>query len=214
MQTAPSAEKPRAPLNRVIDAEFVAGATKATGLPAPALAELAFAGRSNVGKSSLLNAMMQRKSLARTSGTPGCTRQINVFSIKMDDGLALQLIDLPGYGYAKVSKKEKSEWGPMLEGYLLERPTLRALVLLVDVRRGLEDDDRQLVDFLSSPQSTTRNKPVEPILVATKLDKLPLSQRKTTLAALQKAAGVRTIGFSSVTGDGRDELWSRLRASL
>jgi GTP-binding protein len=214
VQVAPNAEMPRAPLNRVIDADFVAGATKATGLPAPALAEIAFAGRSNVGKSSLLNTMMQRKSLARTSGTPGCTRQINAFSIKLDDGLALQLIDLPGYGYAKVSKKEKADWGPMLEGYLLERPTLRALVLLVDVRRGLEDDDVQLLDFLSSPQATARNKPVERIVVATKLDKLPLSQRKPVLARLQNASGVKCLGFSSVTGDGRDELWARLRASL
>lgn len=214
VHVAPPADKPRAPLNRVIDADFVAGAVKATGLPAPALAEIAFAGRSNVGKSSLLNAMMQRKSLARTSGTPGCTRQINVFSLKMDDGLALQLIDLPGYGYAKVSKKEKSEWGPMLEGYLLERPTLRALVLLVDVRRGLEDDDRQLLDFLSSPQATARNKPVERIVVATKLDKLPLSQRKPALSGLEKTSGVKTIGFSSVTADGREELWARIRGSL
>src|SRR5438270_12220013 len=100
---------------RVSDAEFAAGAVRAEGLPAPALSEIAFAGRSNVGKSSLLNALMQRKSLARTSNTPGCTRQINVFRVRTADGLEVGFVDLPGYGYAKRAKSEKITWGPMLE---------------------------------------------------------------------------------------------------
>src|SRR5271155_5223505 len=131
--------------NRVVAAEFVAGATRAEQLPAPALAEIAFAGRSNVGKSSLLNAMMQRRNLVRTSRTPGCTRQINIFGCTTADGLALHLVDLPGYGYAKLSKAEKSPWGLMLEGYLRTRITPRAVVLLADVRRGLEADDTELL---------------------------------------------------------------------
>ena len=151
--------------HKVTSAEFVAGATGIGGLPAPALAEVAFAGRSNVGKSSLLNAMMQRRGLARTSSTPGCTRQINVFAVTLANGLALNFVDLPGFGYAKVAKSTKSEWGPMLEGYLAERPTLRAVVLLVDVRRGLEADDRQLLDFVASiADAAQRNKPLEAII--------------------------------------------------
>jgi GTP-binding protein len=199
---------------RVSDAEFAAGAVRAEGLPAPALAEIAFAGRSNVGKSSLLNAMMQRKSLARTSNTPGCTRQINVFRVRTSDGLEVGFVDLPGYGYARRAKSEKVTWGPMLEGYLRERVTLRAVVLLVDVRRGLEDDDRQLIDFMRAPRGIDEHKPVEVIVVATKLDKLALSARKPALDALKKLGGVKPLGFSSVTGEGREELWRRLRSAV
>jgi GTP-binding protein len=204
--------------NRVVEAAFAAGATKASQLPAPALAEIAFAGRSNVGKSSLLNAMMQRRNLVRTSSTPGCTRQINVFECKLGDGLAVHMVDLPGYGYAKLSKAEKSTWGAMIEGYLAERVTLRAVVLLVDVRRGVEPDDEELLTFLEDvrgPEAATPSLPeVTRIVVATKLDKLAPSKRKPALAALKKAAGVAPIGFSAVEGTGRPELWARLRASI
>jgi GTP-binding protein len=162
------------------------------------------AGRSNVGKSSLLNAMMQRKSLARTSNTPGCTRQINVFHVKTQEGIDVHFVDLPGYGYAKRSKSEKAGWGPMLEGYLLERITLRAVVLLVDVRRGPEEDDIQLIEFLK------QRKEVQVFVVATKLDKLPLAQRKPALDKIKKDSGIKPLGFSSVTGDGREDLWKRI----
>jgi GTP-binding protein len=200
-----------APETRVVHAEFVAGATDAASLPPPTLVEVAFAGRSNVGKSSLLNATMQRRGLARTSGTPGCTRQLNVFEVRCADGLSLRFVDLPGYGWARRSKTERSEWQGMIEGYLRTRAGLRAVVLLVDVRRGVENEERQLAEFLREPRLVSDPRPLEVILVATKIDKLGAAARKPALEAVRKTAGTRPIGFSAVTGDGREELWSRIR---
>jgi len=196
---------------RVVEAEFVAGAVDSEQLPPPTRIEVAFAGRSNVGKSSLLNAMMQRKGLARTSSTPGCTRQLNVFDIRCADGLQLGFVDLPGYGWAKRSKAEKSQWQGMIEGYLMRRTGLRAVALLVDVRRGVEEEEQQLIDFMRQPRQVSDPKPVEVILVATKIDKLSASARKPALEGLKKNAGSRAIGFSVETGDGREELWARIR---
>ena len=116
---------------------------------------MAFAGRSNVGKSSLLNAMMQRKGLARTSSTPGCTRQLNVFEVRCADGLTLRFVDLPGYGWAQRSKAERAQWQGMIEGYLQRRAGPARGRLLVDVRRGVEDEERQLVDFLRGPRAVS-----------------------------------------------------------
>jgi GTP-binding protein len=200
--------KPADAATNVVGASFLAGATDVAALPAPALPEVAFAGRSNVGKSSLMNTLLARKSLVRTSSTPGCTRQINLFEAKTQDGLTLHFVDLPGYGYAKLSKSEKKSWGPMLERYLRGRITLRAVVVLVDVRRGLEDDDAQLVEFLRAPRPAGA---VRVIVVATKLDKLSLAAQKPRLAELRKATGAAVIGFSAVTGAGREELWRQLR---
>ena len=199
---------------RVVDAEFVAGAPSVDKLPAPAIAEVAFAGRSNVGKSSLMNALMQRKGLVRASNTPGRTREINVFLARTLDGLALHMVDLPGYGYAKVSKTEKKSWGPMMEGYLASRTTLRAIVLLVDIRRGVEDDDRELFRFLADARRVDENKKVSVIVVATKLDKLVLAKQKPAVLAIKNASKLPVLGFSAVTGSGRDELWARIRAAL
>ncbi|MGH7438216.1 MAG: ribosome biogenesis GTP-binding protein YihA/YsxC [Polyangiaceae bacterium] len=201
---------------RVVDAQFVAGATDAKMLLPPTVVEVAFAGRSNVGKSSLLNTMMQRKGLARTSNTPGCTRQLNVFEVRCADGLALRFVDLPGYGWARRSKTERGEWQGMIEGYLTGRSALRAVIVLVDVRRGVEDEERELVEFLKVPR-TVSGPPLHRILVATKLDKLSGSARKPALAKvgnLGEGEGSRAIPFSSVDGSGREELWKRIRAAV
>ena len=199
---------------RIVSSEFIAGATDESQLPAPALAEVAFAGRSNVGKSSLLNALMERKGLARSSNTPGCTRQINVFKIRFTDSLDVHLVDLPGYGFAQRSKAEKGVWGAMLEGYLRRRVSLRAVVVLVDIRRGIEPDDLQLVDFLNHPREINENKPLSTIIVATKLDKLALSARKPAMTKLRKESGIAVLGCSAETGDGIAQLWLQLRAAL
>jgi len=209
---------------RIIDATFVAGAVDAGSLPPPALTEVAFAGRSNVGKSSLLNAMMQRKSLARTSNTPGCTRQLNVFEVRAADGLALRFVDLPGYGWARRSKEERTQWQAMIEGYLTRRASLRAVILLADVRRGIEDEEAQLIEFLAQPRQTSEPKPLEVILVATKVDKLGAAARKPALEKTRAAAralvgaetGVRGpfVCFCAHSGEGRYELWRRIRAAV
>ncbi len=190
----------------VLDAEFVAGATGLGQLPAPTFAEVAFAGRSNVGKSSLINNLVRRKKLVRTSSAPGCTRAINIFRVRLrsnDHEAHLDLVDLPGYGYAQRSKAERRSWGPLIEGFLRERPGLRGAVVIIDIRRGTQDDDLQLLEFLDSIGVT-------PILVATKIDKLPSSKRKPAVAALRREIDRPLIAYSSVTGDGRDALWKRI----
>ncbi len=190
----------------VLDAEFIAGATSLEQLPPPIFAEVAFAGRSNVGKSSLINSLVQRKNLVRTSGAPGCTRAINIFRVRLrnDETEAhLDLVDLPGYGYAQRSKAERKSWGPLIEGFLEQRPGLRGAVVIIDIRRGFEPDDAQLVEFLESIDVT-------PILVATKIDKLPSSKRKPALAALRRQLGRPVTPYSSVSGEGRDLLWKQL----
>jgi GTP-binding protein len=192
----------------VLVAEFIAAATNNENLPPPALAEVAFAGRSNVGKSSMMNAMMQRRGLVRTSSTPGHTRSVNIFHATTREQLDLHLVDLPGYGFAKRSKKERLDWGPLLEGYLQRRPTLRAVFVLVDVRRGIEDDDLQLLEFCALPRPG--NAPLATFVVATKLDLIPKAKRKPTLAAIQTAAGRRVIGFSAESHDGRAEVWKAI----
>ncbi len=199
---------------RVVDAQFIAGAVDDASLPPPTTVEIAFAGRSNVGKSSLLNVTMQRNGLARTSKTPGCTRQINVYEVRCQDGLVVRFIDLPGYGWAQRSKAEKVKWQQMIESYLKKRASLRAVVVIVDVRRGVEDEERQLVDFLHQPREVSSAKPVSVILVATKVDKLAGAARKPALEAVKKGAGVKPVGFSGETGEGGEELWERIRAAV
>jgi GTP-binding protein len=182
--------KPVAP--PIVSAEFAEAASGKMNLPAPVQLEVAFAGRSNVGKSTLLNGLMNRKGLARTSNTPGCTRTINFFSVKTRDGLTLKFVDLPGYGYAKRSKSERDAWADLIEGYLLERPTLRVVVILVDARRGVEEEEADLLELLESPPRTNREQP-KTLIVATKLDKLPASAQKPALEKIKKA-GHRAIG--------------------
>lgn len=201
------------PPPRVTSAEFLAGASRADQLPPPQTLEVAFAGRSNVGKSSLMNALLERKKLVRTSGTPGCTRQISLFDVTTRMGSRLTLVDLPGYGYAKRSHAEKREWAELIHKYLLQRPALAALVALVDVRRGLERDDEQLLELVGGGRGATRA-PVEVILVATKLDKLSGSERKLAMNQLRKQTSRQWIGFSTELPETHEVLWRQLLERL
>lgn len=180
-------------------AEFVLSAARASQYPPAVLPEVAFAGRSNVGKSSLINALVNRKKLALTSATPGKTRLINFFRIND----RFMLVDLPGYGYAKVSAAERSSWAPMIERYLSGRACLRAVVALFDIRRDPGPEDLKLVDFLAR-----RGVPLIP--VATKSDKLGRSAQARQLAAIAAAAGTApaaVILFSTRSRQGREALW-------
>ena len=173
-------------------------ATKGGWRPPAELPEVAFAGRSNVGKSSLLNKLVRRKGFARVSTTPGRTREIHFFKVNGTFVLA----DLPGYGYARISKARKAEWRPLIEGYLANSPQLRGVVLLLDVRHDPTGDDHVMLDFLA-----TLGMPV--ILVVTKVDKLSAAQAAARVTALIAQLGVdadQVIPFSARTGAGRDEL--------
>jgi GTP-binding protein len=196
-----------------LDAQFVAGAARFEQLPPPQHLEVAFAGRSNVGKSSLMNALVQRRRLVRTSGTPGCTRQISLFEVTTRLGSRFTLVDLPGYGYAKRSKAEKAEWAELIEGYLLRRPALSLVVALVDVRRGREEDDEQLVELLAQVPPRSRA-PVGVLWVATKLDKVPGSGRKLALQRLKEQTGHPWVGFSTELPETHELLWRRILAHL
>lgn len=179
--------------------EFIGGMASVGGWrPEPVLPEVAFAGRSNVGKSSLLNRLVHRKKFARVSNTPGRTREINFF--KVNDTFVL--VDLPGYGYARVSKERRAEWKPLIEGYLRSSPQLRGIVQLIDSRHAPTDDDRSMLDFLSELGVPT-------IVVLTKIDKLTATQRKQSLIDITTALGLegeQVLEFSAVTGEGRNEL--------
>lgn len=205
-QAASRADDP----TRIVSAAFLAGAGADGALPAPIGAEIAFAGRSNVGKSSLINTLVQRRGLVRTGATPGLTRQINIFEARAADGVVLHLVDLPGYGFARRSKAETNAWAKLIEGYLGARSTLAAVVLIVDVRRGIEEDDQALIDFIDAARPPSR-RPLQVILVATKLDKLPRNQQKPAVDKLRAATGRRVFGFSAETGEGRPALLRALR---
>lgn len=198
---------------RVVSAEFVAAATRTEQLPAPQKLEVAFAGRSNVGKSSLMNALVERRKLVRTSGTPGCTRQISLFDVTTRLGSKLTLVDLPGYGYAKRSHTERREWAELIQSYLLRRTALAAVVALVDIRRGLQREDEQLLEMVGGAPGTTRA-PVEVIHVATKLDKLSGSERKIAMDQLRKQTGRSWVGFSTELPETHDVLWRQIMARL
>jgi GTP-binding protein len=174
--------------------------------PESVLPEVAFAGRSNVGKSSLLNRLVHRKKFARVSNTPGRTREINFF--KVND--AFVFVDLPGYGYARVSKERRAEWRPLIESFLRRSPQLRGIVQLLDVRHDPTNDDRLMLDFLSEIGVPT-------IVVLTKIDKLTASERRKRLAELPLRLGLdaeQVIAFSAATGEGRDELGAAIESLL
>ncbi len=177
-------------------------ATKGGWRPPADLPEIAFAGRSNVGKSSLLNRMMRRKSFARVSNTPGRTREINFFKVNETFVLA----DLPGYGYARISKARKAEWQPLIEGYLSESAVLGGVVLLLDARHDPTDDDRTMLDFLAELGAPT-------IVAATKVDKLKPLAVVERVGILAEQVGLdpdQIVPFSARTGEGRDELATAL----
>ena len=183
--------------------EFLGGMASAGGWrPESTLPEIAFAGRSNVGKSSLLNALLRRRAAARVSKTPGRTREINFFRIND----AFVLVDLPGYGYAKIAKERRAEWRPLIEGYLSQSPNLRGLVLLLDARREPTDDDRAMLDFLAERET--------PVLVAiTKMDKFGNDAGRERVQAIAAALDLdveQVVPVSARTGLGRDELATAL----
>ena len=194
-----------------VDAKFHAQAKTLEQLPAPTHTELAFAGRSNVGKSSLLNALFDRKSLVRTSQTPGCTQAINFFEARTRGGTVAEFVDLPGYGYAERSKVERRQWGSLIEGYLLSRATLRAVVLLVDVRREFDEEERELLEWLSAPAHVSRPA-LALVLAATKTDQIPHSTVAPRLRTLSEAASMPVFGVSVREPRSIDRLRRRLLA--
>jgi len=194
---------------RIVDAQFVAAAGKLEQLPPPQLQEIAFAGRSNVGKSTLMNAVMGRRKLVRTSSTPGCTRTISFFKARRADNTEIMLVDLPGYGYAQRSRDERRGWAAMIEGYLLQRPCLRGVVLLVDARRDVEEDDRDLLTLLHQPSNINRAA-LGTMLVATKLDEVPKNQQMTRIRELQRQANQKVLGLSALEQKSVASLWLNL----
>ena len=187
--------------------EFLGGMSEKGGWRPPSdLPEIAFAGRSNVGKSSLLNTLVRRKSFARVSRTPGRTREINFF--RVNNGFVL--VDLPGYGYARISKEKKAEWRPLIGEYLRRTTQLRGIVLLLDIRREPSDDDRAMLDFLADVEVPT-------IVSLTKSDKLSKTAAQARAAEISRVLSLETdqvIQFSSHTGEGREELLEAILALL
>ena len=172
-------------------------------LPADTLPEIVFSGRSNVGKSTLINTLLRRKNLARTSATPGKTATINFYKLDM-----MRFVDLPGYGYAKVGKEEKRRWGDLIEGYFAEDRDLRLVCQLCDMRHDPTADDRQMIEFMAENG-------IPFLVVLTKADKLNKTERAARLAAYDAIfadfEGLTVLPYSSVTGEGREELLSILK---
>ena len=181
-----------------VNLDIVVGVTST--LPETPFPEVAFAGKSNVGKSSLINALMNRKSYARTSSQPGKTQTINFYNIND----SMYLVDLPGYGYANVSPAVKAKWGKMIEKYLRKSSQLKQVFLLIDIRQDPSDNDRMMYDWIV-------HNGYQPIIIATKVDKLKRSQVQKHVKALKQGlellAGTQVIPFSAETKQGREEIW-------
>lgn len=180
-----------------VELETVCGVT--SKLPDNILPEVAFAGKSNVGKSSLINGLVNRKALARTSSQPGKTQTINFYNVNGE----VYFVDLPGYGYAKVSEKEKINWGKMIERYLHQSPVLKAVFLLVDIRHEPSANDKNMYEWILANG-------YEPIIIATKLDKIKRSQIQKNLkiikTGLNVVPGTKVLTFSALSKQGRDEI--------
>lgn len=188
-----------------VSLETVCGIT--SKLPENTLPEVAFAGKSNVGKSSLINALMNRKSLARTSSQPGKTQTINYYNINNE----LYFVDLPGYGYAKISEKVKAQWGKMVERYLRKSKTLKQVFLLIDIRHEPSENDQLMYDWIIQNG-------YHPIIIATKLDKIKKSQVQKQInlisTALNVEKGTIVIPFSALTKQGREEIYEVLEGEV
>ncbi len=185
---------------RILSAEFVKSCVRKEELPRDGLPEVAFAGRSNVGKSTLINTITGRKKLAHTSSTPGKTRRINYYLVNR----RFYFVDMPGYGYARVSREERRRWQKMVEGYLEGRGELKGVVVLIDSRREPDELERALYDYLAS-----MGKPV--VTVLTKVDKLSKNRLSGRVEAIRKGLGIeRVVPFSARTGMGREELVSAI----
>ena len=190
---------------KTAELETVCGIT--SRLPANELPEIAFAGKSNVGKSSLINGLLNRKALARTSSTPGKTQTINFYNINKE----FYFVDLPGYGYAKTSLETRAKWGKMIEKYLNGSDVLRLIFLLIDIRHEPGDNDKQMYNWVTTAGFT-------PIIIATKLDKIKRSQLLKQLSLIRKTLGaaedVVIIPFSAETKQGRDEIWNAIEEHI
>ncbi|MDD6137430.1 MAG: ribosome biogenesis GTP-binding protein YihA/YsxC [Lachnospiraceae bacterium] len=187
------------------DLETVCGIT--SKLPDNLLPEIAFAGKSNVGKSSLINGLLNRKSLARTSASPGKTQTINFYNINQ----TLYFVDLPGYGYAKVSQEIRNKWGKMIERYLHSSKQLKAVFLLIDIRHEPGENDKVMYDWIVQNG-------YEPIIIATKLDKIKRSQIAKNIKIIRDSLHVsketKIIPFSAVSKQGKEEIWDVIDSSI
>ena len=196
-------EKKESMVIKQVGLETVCGITSV--LPKNTKAEVAFAGKSNVGKSSLINGLVNRKALARTSSQPGKTQTINFYNVNDE----VYLVDLPGYGYAKVSQSEKEKWGKLIEKYLNGSEQLRAVFLLIDIRHEPGANDKMMYDWIC-------HNGFNPIIIATKLDKIKRSQVQKQMKLIRQGLNVRPgtmiIPFSAETKQGRDEIWDMIKA--
>lgn len=188
---------------RQAELETVCGIT--SRLPENTKPEVAFSGKSNVGKSSLINGLLNRKSLARTSSQPGKTQTINFYNVNQE----MYLVDLPGYGYAKVNQETKAKWGKMIENYLHSSKQLKAVFLLIDIRHEPSANDRDMYEWIV-------HQGYEPVIIATKLDKIKRSQVQKQLKILREGLklvpGTKIIPFSAQTRQGREEIWELIDA--
>ena len=186
---------------KIVSAEFIKSAVEPSHYPQGIFPEIAFAGRSNVGKSSLINSITQRKNLARTSSTPGCTQLINFFTVNNQ----LSFVDLPGYGFAKVPESIRKNWKPMIEKYLMERKTLRLVILIVDIRRDPSAEELAFIEWLHM-----YNIPF--LFVLTKIDKLSRNQRAVRWRSINEYLGLTAnpVLFSARTGEGKGAIWKSI----
>ena len=203
--TLPLSDKEKYMIVQSAELETVCGIT--SKLPDNDLPEIAFAGKSNVGKSSLINGLLNRKSLARTSAQPGKTQTINFYTVNKN----LYFVDLPGYGYAKVSVEIRAKWGKMIERYLHGSPQLKKVFLLIDIRHVPSENDCMMYDWIV-------DNGYEPVIICTKLDKIKRSQVQKNLKLIREkldlVPGTTMIPFSAQTKQGRDEIWNLIEETL